>query len=137
MYEPRVSPSVHAYNAVVSFLAEILLQLLLQVLGEIVFELLFGLGDLATGGRMKRIALFALGGGGAGLASHLVRPGLVIPDAATRYAVVAGLAVAGGLFLAIVETRLLRRGKGAASAGFLSGLAFGLAYAGARRLMRP
>lgn len=120
-----------------SLLAEILLELLGQIVWQIVGELLFGLGDLATGGRMKRVLAFAFAGGGAGLLSHFVRPGVVIPDALTRYAAVAGLAVGGGLFLALVETRVLRRGKGAAAAGFLSGVAFGLCYVGARRLMLP
>lgn len=114
---------------------ELLLDFLLQVLGEIVFDLLLGIGDAATKGRLKRVALFALAGGVAGLVSHFVRPGYVIPDAATRYAVVAGIAVAAGLVLAILEAGILRRGRGAGAAGFLSGVGFSLAYAGVRGLM--
>lgn len=120
-----------------SFVLEILLELLGQIVLEIAAELLFGLADVATGGRARRVLAFAFAGGGAGLVSHLVRPGPVLPDPLTRYAVVAGLVVAGGMFLAIVETRLLRGGKGAAAGGFLSGVAFGLGYVGVRRLMLP
>ena len=119
-----------------SFLAELLLEFLGQIVLEILGELVFGLGDLATGGRMRRVATFALAGGGAGILSHFVRPGIAIPDPVTRWAVVAAFTVGGGLFLAILESRILRRGKGAAAAGFLSGLVFGLAYAGMRRVMR-
>ncbi len=118
----------------VELLAQILAEILLQLVGEIVVEVLFGLGDPATGGRMLRVVSFAVAGLALGALSVLVRPSHLVGSAVGRYAAVGVLTVVGGLFLAWVESRVRRGGRGAAAAGFLSGAAFGLAYAWARHL---
>ncbi len=110
--------------------------LLLQIVGELVVEGAFQLGDAATHGRMRRVLVFALAGGVAGVVSSFVRPGLLVVDAGGRYAAIAGSAVVAGLVLGFVEARVLRAGRGAAVAGFLTGAGFSLAYAAVRHLMR-
>jgi hypothetical protein len=123
----------------VGVLLEILLELLVQLVGEflveILVEILFGVGEAATHGRTKRVLVFAASGAAAGLGSHFVLPRLLLPDPLTRYAVIAGLALGAGLFLAIIERRISGGARGAATAGFLSGVAFSLAYVGVRRLL--
>jgi hypothetical protein len=118
-----------------SLLLELLAELVLQVLAEIVLEIIFGVGDVATHGRMRRVWLFAVAGAVTGFVSYFVRPQLTFPDAVTRYSAILGLAIAAGLVLAAIEARFQRGARGAATAGFLSGVGFSLAYAAVRRLM--
>jgi peptidoglycan/LPS O-acetylase OafA/YrhL len=115
------------------FFLGLLLEFFGQLLWELLAEFLFGLGDAATGGRMKRVLFFGAGGALAGACSVFVRPSLVIPDSLTRYAAIAALTLAGGAFLALFESRVRRGGPGAATGGFLSGVAFSLAYVLLRR----
>lgn len=120
-----------------SLLLELLLELAAQVLLELLAEVLFGLGDAASGRRMKRVLLFALAGAAAGAASFFIRPGSLIAEPLQRWATIVGLTLAGGLVLAAFESRIRRGGPGAAAAGFLCGVAFGLAYVGMRRILLP
>ncbi len=119
-----------------SFLGEILFDFILQMAGQLVCDIIFGIGDLATRGRMRRVSVFMFAGAGMGLLSHFFWPRLLFPDSVTRYLAVAAMAIAAGLVLAMVDARVRRGGRGAATAGFLSGVAFSLAYAGMRHLMR-
>lgn len=120
-----------------SFILEILLELLGQFVFELIADVLFGVGDAVTGGRTKRVLLFGATGAGAGAVSLHFRPQLVIADAFVRYATIAGLTLAGGLFLALFESRVRRGGPGAATAGLLCGVAFSLGYVGVRRFFLP
>ena len=118
---------------------DLIVSLLLEFFGQILLELLleaiFGIGDVATGGRLRRV--FVLLGVGllAGVGSHFVAPQTLIQDPLARYATVAGLTLGGGLFLAAVESRFRKGGPGSAAAGFLSGVAFSLGYVVGRRLL--
>lgn len=118
-----------------SFILELLLELVGQIVLEILAEVLFGLGDVATHGRMRRVIVFGLAGAAAGVGSWLFRPNTVIPDPLRRYAVVAALTLGGGLFLAAFEAWIRKGGPGSATAGFLSGIGFSLAYVVVRRLL--
>ncbi len=101
-----------------SFLAEILSNFILQALGSLVFEMIFELGDLATHGRMQQVSLFMLAGGAMGFVSHFFWPRLRFRGSVTRYVALAGIAIATGLVVAIVDSRRRRGGRGAATAGF-------------------
>lgn len=118
-----------------SFILELLLEFFGQILLEILAEVLFGLGDLATHGRMWRVLVFTLTGAAAGLGSYFIRPTTVILDPVARYAAIAALTLGGGLILAVFESRVRRGGTGAATGGFLSGAGFSLAYVLVRRLV--
>ncbi len=116
---------------------ELLLEFIGQIVLEILVEVLLGVGDLATHGRMRRVLVFALTGAAAGLGSYFVRPTRIIVDPLIRYAVIAALTLAGGLVLAVFESRVRRGGPGAAAGGFLSGAGFSVAYVLVRRLVLP
>lgn len=123
--------------APVSFIFELLFEFAGQILLELIVEVLFGVGDAATGGRMKRVLLFGAAGAVAGTTSFLIRPARMIAESAIRYGAIVGLTLAGGLALALIESRVRRGGPGSATAGFLCGVAFGLTYVGMRRLLLP
>lgn len=118
-----------------SFILELLAEFLGQIVLEILAEIVFGLGDVATHGRVRRVVVFTLAGAAAGLGSSFVLPNMIIPDPLTRYAAIAALTLGGGLILAVFESRIRRGGRGAAAGGFLSGAGFSLAYVLVRRLV--
>ena len=120
-----------------SFLFELLFEFAGQILLEVIIDVLFGVGDAATGGRMKRVLVFGVAGVVAGAISVFIRPARMIAESVIRYGAIVGLTLAGGLALALVESRVRRGGSGSATAGFLCGVAFGLAYVGMRRLLLP
>lgn len=111
---------------------EILLELIFQFLFEVVGDVLLGHADFAAGGR-RRVLAFALAGCVAGLLSGIVRPQLLVTDRWLRWALIAALTLAGGVVLALFESRLRRGGPGSAVRGFLSGAAFSLMYVLVRR----
>lgn len=64
---------------------------------------------------MRRVAIFGVGGLALGWVSVLVRPSHLVASAPARYAAIAGLTLAGGLFLAWFEGRVRHGGRGAAA----------------------
>jgi hypothetical protein len=115
--------------------AQRILEFFGQIVLELLVEVLLGLGDFATHGRMRRVGVFTLTGAAAGLGSYFIRPTTIILDPLTRYAAIAALTLAGGLILAVFESRVRLGGPGAATGGFLSGAGFSLAYVLVRRLV--